>query len=328
MSYQILKSSIKSGDMPHLMHFFGEETYLKNHYIEQVKNMFVDSFTSEFNFVLFEDNLSAVDLGVAVETPPMMSETKLILIKNTGIFKGLAGDWSSIFSNIPDYVYIIADEDNFDKRSAAYKAFSKDALSVDFELRKAPELKAWVTKILTKNTKDMSQSDLDYFLNVSGTDMYSILAQLEKLFSYTGTRKNISHEDIDSVITKSLITKEYSLTDALLRKNKTESFKLLGELFDMRTDPVRLLYIIASAFLSAYKAKAYLSEGATRAVASQSLGIPNRFIADKYVGLTASGDIDFYRRSISLCTETDYKIKLGIMQPKTGLETLCAEILK
>lgn len=328
MSYPLLKEALKNKNLPHLMHFFGEETYLKHHYINLVKAQLVDDLTADFNFVLFEDDITANDLGTALETPPMMSDSKLILIKNTGIFKGKSGDWASVFADVPDYAYVLADEENVDKRSAAYKAFSPNALSVDFELRKPGELKAWVGKILAKNQKDISPSDLDYFLDVAGTDMYSISAQADKVLSYVGHRKKIEREDIDATVTKSLMTKEYSLTDALLTRNKKEAFILLGELFDMRTDPVRLLHIISSAFLSAYKAGVYLSDGANRAQAAAALGIPNRFIADKYVKYASSGDGDFYKKVIDAASDTDYRIKLGLVAPHTGIEMLCAQILE
>lgn len=331
MSYQTLKAQLKTGQLSPCFHFFGEEQYLKNHYIGLVKKAVVDGAMETFNYTVFEGSVSAETLITALQTPPMMAEKRLIVLKDTGIFTpGAAGkeQLREAFEDWPPYACLIAAEEKFDKRSVVYKAFLQIGLSVEFAYRPRADIRVWVQKILKQNGKAMQADTLDLFLDAAGVDMHGILTHLEKLMAYASDRKDIKKEDVELLLVRSAMTKEYVLTDALLAKNQETAFATLSTLWEMQTDPIRILTVIASNFLSVAHARALLDDKMPYPAIVDALHLPSAFLAKKAVeaaGKTDNGRLD---RAIHAIKETDYKMKLGMVEPKTGITLLCAELLK
>ncbi len=328
MGYNKLKEQFKTGDFSKCFHFYGEEAYLKNHYLNELSGRLVGD-GSEFDMIKFEsDAFTGDEIMGAVYTPPLTGDAKLLLLKETGLFKAGAGGreiWKNVFSDLPPWTYIIAYEDSFDRRNAAYKAFAKVCLSVDFKPRSRGDIRAWVGKMLSRDKINISSTDMEYLLDMTGVDMYNVSTQVKSLVSAAARKKEITREDIDSLVSETLFTKEYLWTDAVLSGHNQKAMSALNELFEMRREPVMLLYILSSSVLSTYRAKLLLEEGA--AVTAKSLGVPQEFLAKKFAGFARGLDSEYLKGAISLLKEADYDLKSGRTEPKTGIITLCAEIL-
>ena len=220
MSYEILKKQVKSDTLQNMFHFFGEEVYLKQHYLGILKEKLCGDFP-EFNLIEFEGEVSAQDIDVSFNTPPMMGDKKLVIFKDTGIFKlgsKVKDAFCNALKNAADFLYVIVYDDNFDKRNSAYKAFSEKALSVDFQRRTRADIKAWIINLLKKCHKKMSIDAMEYFLDSVGVDMHGVFADVQKLIAYVGERDIIEKEDIKNVVTKEFFTERRCLTSTSYTK--------------------------------------------------------------------------------------------------------------
>ncbi len=330
MSYQTLKEQLKTGNLAPAFHFFGEERYLKSHYVGLLKAKLVDEAMETFNYTVFEGATSAETIMTAIGTPPMMAEKKLIVLKDTGIFTlNVAGktQFAEMFLDFPSYVHLVAIEDKFDKRSAAFKAFSKIGLSVEFAYRSRADLRAWVVKLLKQNAKTMRQDTLDAFLDAAGVQMHGVLSHLEKLIAHAGTRPEITRDDVEKLLVRALLTKEYILTDALLSQNREAAFSALSDLWEMQTEPIRILSIIASNFMSTAHARALLDDKVPYPQIVDALRMPSAFLAKKTVEAASRTTSARLSYAITKIREMDYKMKLGMVEPKTGITLLCASLL-
>ena len=69
---QELKSAIKAKELDRLYFFHGEETFLLNHYLGQMKKIALDELTESFNFHrLNNETFDIRDFADAVENLPM-----------------------------------------------------------------------------------------------------------------------------------------------------------------------------------------------------------------------------------------------------------------
>ena len=328
MSYEILKKQVKSDALQNMFHFYGEEVYLKQHYLKILKDKLAGEFP-EFNLIEFEGEVSAQDIDVSFNTPPMMGDKKLVVFKDTGIFKaGSKGKdaFCEAVKTAAPYLYVIVCDDNFDKRNPAYKAFAAKCLSVDFQRRGRADIKAWVVNLLKKSHKKMTVEAMEYFLDCVGVDMHGVLTDVNKLISYAGERTDIEKSDVESVVTKEFFTKEYVLTDALLSGDKKGAVKALVELMDMRCDPIMLLYIISSGYISTFKARILLDEGANQAQIMHALALPRDFLAKKYTDFARKLTLPGLKRAIKLIKNADYDMKIGTADGETIIKTLIAQL--
>ena len=77
---QVLKTAIRSGAPDRLYIFHGEEVFLLNHYLEQLKKVLLDDLTESFNsHKLNNETFDIQTFADSVEAMPMMAEHTLVL---------------------------------------------------------------------------------------------------------------------------------------------------------------------------------------------------------------------------------------------------------
>ena len=108
---QQLKVDIKSGQVKRLYIFHGEEFFLLEHYLGQLKKLLVDGLTESFNYhKLSKENFDIRAFADAVESLPMMAESTFVWVDDIDIFKLPEDDRSKLcdlFSDVPDYCTVV-----------------------------------------------------------------------------------------------------------------------------------------------------------------------------------------------------------------------------
>ena len=85
---QRLKLAIRQKTPERLYFFHGEETFLLQHYLEQLRKLLVDDLTESFNYhKLTKENFDLYTLADAVESLPMMAESTFVWVDDIDIFK-------------------------------------------------------------------------------------------------------------------------------------------------------------------------------------------------------------------------------------------------
>ena len=118
-SFLTLKQQIKSKNTGNLYLFFGEEIYIKNTYMKIMTDLVPDDGFGDFNRIFIDGKDTDIEkIDDAINAFPMMSEKKLIVIKNSGIFKKSSEEikdfWLERLGDVPDYVLLIFDEQEVD----------------------------------------------------------------------------------------------------------------------------------------------------------------------------------------------------------------------
>ena len=85
---ETLKKDLQAGNPGKLYLLYGEEDYLKKHYLEELKTTLVDETFAEFNLVLLEGRgLTPEMLSEAVESYPAFAERKLVVVNDFDLYK-------------------------------------------------------------------------------------------------------------------------------------------------------------------------------------------------------------------------------------------------
>ena len=105
--FQELKTSIKNKDLGRLYIFHGEETFLMDHYFQQMKKILLDDLTESFNFhKLNSETFGLQEFGDCVENMPMMAEHTLVHVDEIDLFKLPEADrnkMAEFLSDIPEW---------------------------------------------------------------------------------------------------------------------------------------------------------------------------------------------------------------------------------
>lgn len=332
-SFLVLKQQLKGGKIGNLYLFFGEETYIKDSYVKYMLNLVPDDGFSDFNRIFLDGDALTFDrVDDAFDSFPVMSEKKVVVIKNSGIFKAkpTGGEevrefWQSRLSTIPDFVILIFDEQDTDKRSSLYKSVSKHGLAVEFSYLKDYELIAWIVRDAQKNGKKISKSTAEYLLSLCDPGISNIKNELSKLFDYCGDE--IYQSDVEKVVSRPLSVIVFDITDAILKGERDDAVKILLRLKDSKTSAFNILYLLSSNFDKLLRCKLLLADGAGYDAISAKLKL-SPYIAKKYIADCKGFSENFLIKRICETAEYDLKIKQGIIDEWTALIEYVAAAIK
>ena len=86
--YQKLKTDLKEETVGQIYIFYGEESYLREYYLGELKKKLVPEGFEEFNLhTLAGRGLSMQDLTDAIEAMPMMAERTLVVVTDCDLYK-------------------------------------------------------------------------------------------------------------------------------------------------------------------------------------------------------------------------------------------------
>ncbi len=332
MNYKELKKQMAES-LSSLYIFYGEEVFLESYMTERLIKQAVDSDFAEFNHLILTGETLTVDaVSDFFEAYPVMSERKLLQIKDAALFSAKGSDkepYLKLLSEIPDYVTVLISEDAPDKRSSLYKALSKIGIVCEFTYLERPDLKSHVTKKLSSEKKDISPADLDYMLDLTGSDLTNIRLELDKLIAFTGQREKITREDIDKNIQPPLLSKIYDISEAVLSKNGDYAFKLITDLKKNNESALRILSVLSSYFSDLYRAYVLSRENMSypEMVAAMNLPPQRKFVADKMFKRVKSINPDFLRKCIKDCTNAESDVKNGVLTEWRALEVTVLNFL-
>ena len=210
MTYDELNKLIRSGAVPRVLFFFGEEEFLLDNRIEAIKKKLAPGELSRFNCAYFDGKTAADEIIAAAEMLPQGGDRRLFANLTTSGFKSI----KSYVAELPEYVCLIFRETGFDPKKEKSLKFIEDAGGgvVNFERMPVNKLEVWVEKTLEKAGKRILARDLSYFVRSSGPSMGKLDNECRKLILYMGeNRSNVTRADIDAVVDKSAEVKIYDI---------------------------------------------------------------------------------------------------------------------
>ncbi len=336
MSLDILKGQIKNNDIKNIYLFYGAEEYLKKYYIDLIEKKVVREDFKTMNKIVFEGKVDLNKLTDACETVPLFSEKKLVIVKNTGLFKqkkktepdGSKASASkdkllAALQSIPSYTCVIFYEEEIDKRLKSVDFIKKNGLIVEFPFQKPVELVKWVIKVFKSNNKEIGQDLASELVNSSEQGMNEILNEVNKLVAFLGDREKLTHEDIEKVLTKSVKSRIFDLTDAIAQKEISKTYEILEEITILKEPMPKILFMIARQFRQILEIKLYNEAGMGSDEIARKMGL-HPFIAGKIQKQSKHFDTDTLKRVIKESLELDVEIKTGKINDRLAVEILLA----
>ena len=218
-----LKLELRNKELGRLYVFHGEELFLLEHYLGQVKKLLLDPLTESFNFHRFHtENFDAPAFADAVEGLPMMAEHTLIQVEDIDLFKLPESDRdrvSAALSDIPDYCTVIfsytAGAWKPDKRmKKLWEAISSQGRIVEFPKQDQSHLIAWITRHFAARDKRISPELCAYLIEITDGTMTSLMGEIDKIAAFSGADA-ICKADIDAVTEPVLDAVVFQMTDLL-----------------------------------------------------------------------------------------------------------------
>ena len=287
-AYQKLKTDLKEGNpLGNAYLFYGEESYLREYYLGEIRKRLIPAGFEEFNYHALEGkDLTAQSLTEMAEAMPMMAERTLTVVTDWDIFK-LGEDQRekliALLSDLPDYGCLV-----FVYDTVAYKpnktmkklckAISDHVEAVEFAPVSGSDLVAWVSRRFRALDKDIDRQTAEYLIFTCGSLMTGLVQEIGKIAAYA-KGKTITEKDIDAVADPQLSAEVFKLSDAVLKGDYDLAAKILGDLLKLQTEPILINAALGSQLRRIYTARIALDTGKDRAWLMELWGMKSDYPA-------------------------------------------------
>jgi len=337
MSEDILKKAVKNKDIGSLYLFYGTEEYLKKNYTNYIEeNLLAEDFKL-MNKVVLEGKISTSAIIDNCETPPVFSERKIVVVKNSGLFKGkkkadvavkkakTEDELTQFLQRVPKHACLIFIESEIDKRIKYVDLIKKHGLIVEFNYRKPEEMANWVIRMVKARKHEMDLNTAAQLVEYCEPGMEDVLNEIDKLSAYSGDRQQITMVDIKKVCTKSVKSRVFDLTDAIGAKQSAKALTLLNDLVVLKEPMPKVMYMIMRQFRQLIQIKLMRREGANQTEITTRLKLPPYFSA-KIIQQAERFSMEKLEKAVSTGLELDLAIKTGKIGDKTAVELMIIDM--
>ena len=332
---QYLKQAIRVKEPGRLYFFYGEEVFLLQHYLNQLRKVIVDELTESFNYhKLNTETFDIRQFADCVENLPMMAERTMVVVDEIDIFKMNESDREKlidIFSDIPDYCTVVFTYETTtfkpDKRlKKLWDAVNRNGVMVEFAKQNQRDLVTWITRHFAANKKRISPELCAYLIDITDGTMTALAGEISKISAYSGADE-IRRSDIDAVTEPVLDAVVFQMTDLLGEGNYGGALVKLQQLLKMQQEPIMILGAIGSHFRRLATARTLLDNGKNAPELMRLCGMSD-YPARKAISAAGRFSARFYARAAELVLESDRQMKTSFDDPQRILEILIMDLAR
>ena len=315
---------------------YGEETYLIETRLKKIKKSFGELIKG-INFIQIDES-NASELVDDIETPAFGFEKKLIIVRNSNLFKKekktakgqelalnkliekIAGYINENIEIINQSVELIFIEETIEKNNL-YKAIEKNGEIIECSLLKLPDLISNIQKICNAYKVNIDNVTSKYFIETCGSNMQDLINEIRKLIEYVGENGTITKNEIDMLSIRQIDSIIFDLTDNLGKKDTKKAIEVLNNLIYEKEPIQKILITLYNHFKKLYIVK--IAERNRKDLAKSMQLKPNQlFLTSKYKMQASYFSKEEIEQILEEFIELDVNYKVGLIDINIGLECI------
>lgn len=315
--YRKIKADLAANAPENVYIFYGEETYLREHYLRELQKSLIPAGFEEFNFHrLGGKNLSVQELTEAVEAMPMMTERTLVIVTDCDLYKlpeeqrtaliALLSDWPAYCCCV--FVYDLIEYKPNKTYKKLYTALSARACEIKFETQGKNDLIHWIMRRFRALGHEIDSRTAEHLIFTCGSLMTGLVPEIEKIGAYA-RGKAITKADIDAVADPILDAVVFDLTNAVSGGDFDRAAELLGKLLKQQEDPIMLLSVLSKELRRLYTARLALDSGKDKMWLMELWSMRSDYPAKLLLAAAKKVDRTWCVESLALCQTLDRRMK-------------------
>ena len=248
------------------------------------------------NYIELDEENVQNSLMQEIQTPPFGYPRKMLVVKNSGLFKketskrgsgikelrdNLEKYLKENIEELKDNLLLVFIEDSVEKLNITKTIEASSGIVCEFELQKPFVLEKNLTAICKAYNVNAENGAIAKLIETSGTRMQELINEIRKLIEYAGEGGTITKESVDLLSIRTLDSNIFNLTDNLGKKNIEKSLEVLDELLYQKEPIQKILITLYNHFKKLYIVK--LAEKYHRDPALSLNLKPNQtFLINKY----------------------------------------------
>ena len=316
-AYDRLRAALKAQATARAYLFYGEESYLRQTYVQQLQTLLIPKGSEDFNLHrLCGPRLTAQEVADAVEAMPMMAANTLVTVTDWDIFKLEESQRSQLIElleDIPEYCTLLFIYDTVAyKRDGKMKklaaAIDKNVEVVEFQGQSRDALVRWLQKRFRALDHQIDLTTADYMLFYCGTMMDNLISEVSKVAAYAKAQQ-ITTADIDAVAEPVLDARIFDMTNHISAGKYDRAAAVLGDLLRMQTEPIVILGAIGKELRRLYTARMAIDGGKDSFWLMELWQMRSDYPAKLLLQAARNVDHEWCKRSLTACQVLDRRMK-------------------
>ncbi len=342
MELNDFKALLKSGSLGGVYVFAGEEDYLKQFYLSELRHRAVtDESLTAFNHSVYDG--AQIDFSSVAEdmtSPPMFEEYKLVEWKYPDLDKMKEGELDRLeelidLTNDTGYgilALLVADgavDLGTAKKAGKFAArFGDKVRMLTFNKSTDAQLLSWLKKHFDAEGVQVNSDVLGALIFRAGHSMSVLNNEVIKLCMLAKARgvSRVTAEDVERAVSSTLECETFAFSNAILEKNKRAAFLALEDMRSQRQDPILILGILAKT-LSDITSIAYMLRDGTNQSDIQSVTKMNPYKLKLYIASAKKYGPDTAAKILAELARVDTGAKYGGVSGYTAIEMFISKCI-
>ena len=310
-----LKKQLKENTLGSLYVLHGEEAYLRDFYLGEIKKRILSGGMEEFNLhTLDGKDLRPRAIVEAVDCLPMMCERTLVVVNDYDLSAAPEDDRSALmalFEDLPEYVCLVFVYDlmeyKMDARTKLAQSIKAHGLTVPFPHQSQNDLVDWICRRFRALEHDIDSEQAKYLIFLCGDLMNTLAGEIAKISAYA-KHTRITRQDIDAVAIPQLDAIVFQMTDALLQRNFDRAAKVMGDLLAQQEHPIMILSVLGKQLRQLYTARLALDAHKSSQYLVELWGM-HPYPAGNLMKAAPRFDLKWCRWAVTRAAEVDLAMK-------------------
>ena len=269
--------------------FHGEETYLRDFYLSELRKLLVPEAFAAFNFHRLDGaGLDVRELSETADAMPMMSDRTMIVVSDydmSRLSEGQRAALCAFLADVPEWCCVAFHYDTVPYRLTRQQDAESDG-AAGAEAKKAPtnsarelkkvidayaqvldfqplgqsELLDWIAAQFRERGKAVDRRTAEYLVFTCGNLMDGLSQEIGKIADYADGA-TVTRRDIDAIADPVLSRQAFDLSNAVSAGNYDAAAAVLGDLIKMQTVPYMISGALGKELRRLYTARLALDSG-------------------------------------------------------------------
>lgn len=260
---------------------YGEEDYLVEQTAREIIARLVPEDRRDFCLeTLSGPAVSATELQSALGTVPLFGGPRVVWLRGCGLLRRRDSDATTPSARTEAFlkavveagegVTVIITEETADKRLSLHKEIERRGISCEFprlsetdddHLRYIHDI---VRERLQPERNAISKETLFYLVQLAGTNLRTLLTEIEKLALHAGPGGTIEKEHVDLLVSPMRETETFRLSDAIIAGKCGDALSLLKRLLAQGLPPLAIAAGLTNRMRFMLQAKELMGAGILR----------------------------------------------------------------
>ena len=308
---------------------YGAEPFLAEQKLKEIIENYKKTQKSGLNLIFFKaEDFSFDDFKSALGTVSMFEEKKLIVLKN--IFTQNKDEIKNIFKLIDDFgtqdskdiVLVFFESDKPAKNKDFESLLKKPNLFQEFQKLEGVKLNNWIKKEFEKLGSQIEPKAIATLIQSAGIDMYRLKNEIDKLAAY---KKILAEKDVLGMVSAEFRSDIFAVIDAIAKKDKKLSFKILNDHIEHGESEIYLLSMIVYQFRNLLRVKSLMDQDVSIEQIVKKTGL-HPFVVKKSVSVARLFSLEELKKIYQKLFDLDLKMKIGSIEPTQALNLFVMEL--